>query len=292
MKWDEDEVWPEYRNFVGFYWTLPLPSCGFNKLPDNPDEAAKISRTIRYQREVVRNHVAKHNGDLKSEIVFLEVRPDRGTDFVQPYIEKALRACIKYDAQLLYVEFAHRHGWRDHPVLRELMQLSRVSCLPLYPDPIHIDGVEFDPIEHFRTVRAAQNDLMANKEQRRAAIATIIDDVYAELTTQTSKPTFGDVSDRLNNRHIVTITGRSWTAANLKQFMISIQNDLYLKPKKARKKEINNASPAYQAGLSAHQAGMNRGSNPFCGADRDLWFKGWDDDLNGHYLKHTAEPNS
>jgi len=40
------------QRYVGFYWTLPIPSVGFLKLSDDPDVAATQSKTIKYQREV------------------------------------------------------------------------------------------------------------------------------------------------------------------------------------------------------------------------------------------------
>ena len=39
---------------VGFYWTLPVPWAGFTDLPTDVDEAAAQSRTIRYQRDLIR----------------------------------------------------------------------------------------------------------------------------------------------------------------------------------------------------------------------------------------------
>ena len=46
------------QNAVGFYWTLPVPWAGFTSLPKAVDDAAKLSRTIRYQRDLIRRYAA------------------------------------------------------------------------------------------------------------------------------------------------------------------------------------------------------------------------------------------
>ena len=46
------------QNAVGFYWTLPVPWVRFTSLPKAVDDAAKLSRTIRYQRDLIRRYAA------------------------------------------------------------------------------------------------------------------------------------------------------------------------------------------------------------------------------------------
>ncbi|AWU98099.1 hypothetical protein [Azospirillum ramasamyi] len=174
------ELHREYRDFVGFYWTLPLPAFGFTKLPDFPDEAARASRTIRYQREAVRRYVAERKGRLADEVVFLEIHPDRSSDGVEPYVERALRSCQKHHAQLVFVDFAREHGWRSHPWMSRLMHLAPISCLGLDPEPVVIDGEPFDPIGHFRTMKAAAES-RGSPADRRAALAALVADVVAEM---------------------------------------------------------------------------------------------------------------
>ena len=55
--------------FLGLYWTLPVPWAGFTQLPKDVGAAAKLSRTIAYQRERVRRWVAEEGGDLVAEEV-------------------------------------------------------------------------------------------------------------------------------------------------------------------------------------------------------------------------------
>ena len=68
------------RNAVGFYWTLPVPWAGFTKLPKDIEEAAKASRTIRYQCELIRRYARDNGYRLVDEKVFLEIEPDRGSE--------------------------------------------------------------------------------------------------------------------------------------------------------------------------------------------------------------------
>ena len=68
------------QNYIGFYWTLPVPWAGFRDLPNDADEASGLSRTIRYQRDRVRRWVKEEKGELIDETVFLETEPDRGSD--------------------------------------------------------------------------------------------------------------------------------------------------------------------------------------------------------------------
>ena len=46
---------------VGFFWTLPIPWTGFTHLPDDVTTAATMSRTIRYQCELIRDYARKQN---------------------------------------------------------------------------------------------------------------------------------------------------------------------------------------------------------------------------------------
>lgn len=114
------------NKFVGFYWTLPMPSLGFRELPASADEAAKKSRTIRYQRDLARAFVRSQQGTMVDEVVFVEIRSDRGTEAVEPYVERALNACRKHHAQLLYIDFTHG-GWRDHQFMQRLIRLRHLT---------------------------------------------------------------------------------------------------------------------------------------------------------------------
>jgi hypothetical protein len=93
---------------VGFYWTLPVPWVGFERLPGQVDEAAKFSRTIRYQRDLIRRYATEHRYKLMHEQVFIEIGPDRGSEYIIEPLEKAQKVCLQSDAVLLYVEFSEK----------------------------------------------------------------------------------------------------------------------------------------------------------------------------------------
>lgn len=210
------DLWPEYRDFVGFYWTYPVPSAGFTSLPTDADAAARLSKTIRYQRDSVRAYVAGCKGRLIDEIVYLEVSPDRGTRYAEPALTRALKACAGGKAQLLYVDFAEGTGWRQHPFLMRLMQQAPVSCMGLPAEPMVIDGDRFDPIAHFRQHRAASKRLQG-AEDRRRALAHTVAATAADVGDGPGR--YKTIADRLNASGIRTTTGRSWTEGNVKQFL-------------------------------------------------------------------------
>ncbi|MEI7608502.1 MAG: hypothetical protein WCJ64_14085 [Rhodospirillaceae bacterium] len=213
------ELERDYHKFVGFYWTLPLPQFGFTRLPADAAEAARVSRTIRYQRELAHRHVAEQKGVLVGEFVFLELREDRPSEAVQAELTKALKTCLAHDAQLIFVDFAAGDGgWRNHPFLFRLTSSAPVSCLGLLPEPIELDGSSFDPISHFRSSRAAGRE-GASRDERRAALAGLVADVLASIDTATTIPTYSEIAQRLNCNGTLTLGGRDWTAGNIKQFM-------------------------------------------------------------------------
>ena len=211
-----EDIWPEWRDFVGFYWTLPMPALGFVDLPKDVEAAARVSQTIRYQRERVCRHVGECRGHLIDEIVYMEVRPDRGTEHVRSTVARALRACAGGKAQLLHVDFAYAAGWRQHPFLARLMQEAPVSCLGLTPDPMPIDGVEFDPVEHFRQHRDAASQ-GGDAATRRAALAATVLRIAEEAGEGPGR--YRVIAEQLNAESVRTRNGRSWTADNVKQFL-------------------------------------------------------------------------
>src|SRR5687767_11912835 len=85
----------ERDRYIGFYWTMPVPTHRFTHLPENPDEAAKRSRTIASQRAIVRRWVEDESGVIEpgDEVVFLEVDPDHGTEHIGPVVLKLLDRC-------------------------------------------------------------------------------------------------------------------------------------------------------------------------------------------------------
>lgn len=203
------------REYIGFYWTLPVPWAGHQTLPQNVDEAALKSQTIRYQRECARQWVQENKGKLIEERVFMELAPDRGTLHVVPEVEKALRRCSEMKACFLVVDMAASYGWRSHPFLNKVLSESDQYCQRLFPSEIMFEGHSFDPVEHFRKWRLAQKKFIASKDQRLAAAREAAEALSPGCSN------YSELAEALNEEGHLTATGKPWTADNLGKFLKS-----------------------------------------------------------------------
>ena len=203
------------RDYIGFYWTLPVPWAGHTDLPQDVDEAALKSQTIRYQRECARHWVKENKGHLIEEHVFMELEPDRGTEHIVPEVEKALRRCREMEACLLVMDMAASYGWRSHPYLNKVVSESDHYCQRLFPGEVLFDGHSFDPVEHFRKWRLAQKKFSASKAQRLAAARAAAEALSAGCSN------YSELAEALNEEGHLTATGKPWTAENLGKFLMS-----------------------------------------------------------------------
>lgn len=202
-------------NYIGFYWTLPVPWAGLNKLPSDVDQAAERSRTIRYQRDLVRRWVKDDGGTLIGEQVFLELAPDRGSDQILPSVNQMLRKCGALDAKLVLIDFSEAYGWRSHGPLHERLR-DDPNVVTLDPAPILIDGKDFDPVAHFRAWRDIEQTHASDKTNRKAHIKTAINQL------STAHETAEALVLALNADGITTVTGKPWTTSNLQKFLQKI----------------------------------------------------------------------
>lgn len=201
------------RNAVGFYWTLPVPWAGFTTLPAQIDEAAAISKTIRYQRDAIRRHAKIEGFNLVREEVFLEIEPDRGSDIIREPLAKVAKICREHDAVLLYVDFSQIQGWRSHAPMQQWSQTYSIQTDPVFPDEMVMDGQMFDPHAHFSAWREKQSDWMAGKVERAAkahARALVL------LSEGQKRPA---IADLLNAENISSPSGKPWTADNIGKFL-------------------------------------------------------------------------
>ena len=199
-------------NYIGFYWTLPVPWAGFNDLPSDPDEAAKASKTIRYQVERVRRWVNDAKGVLVAERVFLEIHPDRGSESIVPEIDRMIALAQKKDAQLVLVDFSEEMRWRKHgPLWDRLNETDR--CVALDPIPMTIDFKNFIPSEHFSAWRKIDDLHAAMKPHARAALQVKIGDLKAQGSS------YAAIAAELNENAISTVTGKPWTADNVRKML-------------------------------------------------------------------------
>jgi hypothetical protein len=203
------------RRFVGFYWTLPVPFARFTALPDDIEAAAAASTTIRYQRERVRRWVKEQKGDLRAERAFLELTPDRGTPEGATAIDAAIAVARAEDAELVLVDFSEAFGWRRHPALRERLEASGQPCMMLPPDPLVMDGKEFDPVAHFRTWEETWRRYRGSKEARKGALWEAIGEIQKE------EMTYVEIATALNNAGVRTVTDKPWTKESIRKFLAS-----------------------------------------------------------------------
>lgn len=194
------------RNAVGFYWTLPVPWAGFTQLSSDIDSAAAQSRTIRYQRDLVRGFAANHGYSLIREEVFLEIDPDRGSTYILPPLEELGAYARANNATLLYADFGSELGWRSHFVMDPWVERQGLDHLPVAPDPIETDGEVFDPADHFRAWRQEQKKWTAGKSERRASALRKIAALLAQGNTHRA------IAEELNRRAVPTISGKMWSA--------------------------------------------------------------------------------
>jgi hypothetical protein len=205
------------QRYVGFYWTLPIPSVGFLKLSDDPDVAATQSKTIRYQREVINEWVAEEGGVLIREITFLETQSDRGTDAVIHYVQRAARICRENEATLLYVDFRQMCGWRPHQELTYAIEEEQIPSVPIWPShkTIMIDGHPFHPASHFKDHRMQHEKEAARRHD--VAIQRLLKEAE---NVPPGRGRNALIAEKLNAEGVQTFQGgRPWTADNVKKVL-------------------------------------------------------------------------
>lgn len=203
----------ERRNAVGFYWTLPVPRAGFTELPDRIEDAARASRTIRYQREAVHRHARDNGYTLVHEEVFLEIDPDRSSEFILGPLRKVGMVCRQHGATLLYVDFSEVQGWRSHPPMEEWCRSAVIPCQTLFPDEVLIDGQLFDPSAHFQAWRTRQRAWTASKAERATKLLERAEGLRGGGLS------YSAIAAAMNDEGLVNLTGRKWTADNVRKFI-------------------------------------------------------------------------
>lgn len=203
------------NRYVGFYWTLPVLWAGFKTLPKNPVDAARASKTIRYQQERARRFIDLNGGEIIAEFVFIETAPDRGTKFIRPELLKAIQCSRDNGATLLYVDFYKDSGWRNHSHLAdEIAQSKYKDITPLDLETVWINGKQFCPIKHFRKWRAL--DKTEPAKRHRAALAGLR---AAALEFAHIHRRHKAISDHLNAKNIPPTRAPKWTPDNVKQHL-------------------------------------------------------------------------
>lgn len=201
------------RKFVGFYWTLPVIRRDFRYLPYDIDEAARKSRTIRYQRELATRYVKKVQGKLIHELAFIDSSADRATERIYKGLRDARQLCDEHDAKLVYVNFSERNNWRPILGLRSILSSwGDDRAVGLSPDRLLIDGANFDPITHFQDWRKLDGKEMAELE---TAADQGLKDAFAQFPKKHGR--WKKMAGWLNERKIRSYNGLDWTADNVRK---------------------------------------------------------------------------
>ena len=200
------------QKYLGFYWTLPVPWTGFNDLPEDADEAAEKSRTIRYQQDRIRKWVAGQKAVLVGEMTFMETAPDRGGETILPEVKKLLGRCGEENARLVVVDFSTAFGWRSHHALWSLFDDTPELVEQLDAVQIAVRGKVFDPFAHFRQWQEANAEWSEGKASRKATAAHRI----GELAAMGLKNR--EIAEALNAECISTVTGgKPWTKDSVRK---------------------------------------------------------------------------
>ena len=198
---------------VGFYWTLPVPWAGFNDLSPDIEIAAQQSRTIAYQRAVIRRYVSEHKLELVHEETFLEMKPDRGSEQIEDPLEKAARVCRQHNAMLLWVEFHETQGWRNHGQMQEWLDRAEIENTPVAPDRVILNGREFDPHAHFSDWRKRQREWERAKSEREEKARNRATQLRADGIKNPA------IARMLNEEGVLSPTGKRWTADGVRKFL-------------------------------------------------------------------------
>lgn len=196
---------------IGFYWTLPVPWAGFTTLSKDPDEAARQSRTVRYQREVIRRCAKEHGYALIAEHVFLEIEPDRVSDQMQATLFNLRGQIRKTGAKLLIVDFADGHGQRRNIHLAELGEGSGLDVCVLKADPIMLDGRVFHPSRHFEAWQRERRAWSDGKAARILAATSRARELMAQ------NKGLAEIATQLDAEGLRSATGKPWTADGLRK---------------------------------------------------------------------------
>ena len=201
------------RKAVGFYWTLPVPWAAFAKLPEDIERAAQASRTIRYQRALIQRFAAEEHFEIVHEAAFLEVEPDRGSEFIKGALDKAAAKCRQFGAILLFVDFSGAQGWRSHAPMLDWLRAADIETLPIEATDEMMDGHIFDPHQHFAQWRHRQREWVQDKGERRARALRRAGELQDEGLSHAA------IAMRLNDEGVRSLSGKPWSGEGVRKFL-------------------------------------------------------------------------
>ncbi|WP_170392120.1 hypothetical protein [Ruegeria arenilitoris] len=198
---------------VGFYWTLPVTWAHFVDLPSDVEEAAEVSRTIRYQKEMIRRYAKTHGYDLIREEIFMEIEPDRGSASIQDTLNAMEVECLEREATVLIVDFSRVKNWRRHGYMTDWFERTELTIEKLDPDPLITADWSFDPHKHFSEWRRRQLEWMHSKPKREAAA------LARARQLKSSDVSYAALAEALNAEHTPSPSGKRWSESNVRLFL-------------------------------------------------------------------------
>lgn len=199
------------RRYVGFYWTLPVRWAGFTNIAPDADGAARESTTIRYQRALARAYASEFNAELVDEVVFMELRPDRGTEYVRDALIAAKKSCDKHSAVLLWINFRDSTRWRAHNSMGAMMRELQIPNRDLPAEGILLDGRRFEPAEHFSEWRKRDRESSRDRTEMIALVMPIM------LQQYEGDRRYRLIAEALKIRGIPTKTGKEWNEESVRK---------------------------------------------------------------------------
>lgn len=200
---------------VGFYWTLPVRWAGFTQLPADIEEAAKASRTIAYQRELIRQYASDNDFELIHEETYLEIEPDRSGHLIRESLRNMEKHCAENDAIFLYVDFSVERNWRSHFAMKDWASRTAIATLPIDTSiyEISINGAPFDPHAHFRVWREKQRAWTAGKKERKAQALARAEALRATGHNATA------IAEILERERLRSPNGQEWTRDSVQKLL-------------------------------------------------------------------------
>lgn len=198
---------------VGFYWTLPVTWANFVDLPSEVETAAKSSRTIRYQMEMIRRYAKTHGYDLIREEIFIEIAPDRGSALIQDSLNAIEKECREQDATVLIVDFSQVQNWRRHGFMDDWFHKTDLKIDKLDPDPLITAEWSFYPQKHFSEWKERQFEWISSKPEREAVALARAKEL------KSSGLSFSAVADALNAAETPSLSGKRWSESGVRGFL-------------------------------------------------------------------------
>jgi hypothetical protein len=167
--------------------------------------------------ERVRAWATENAYKIVDELAYIDTRTDRATDGCKSALAKIRKANPQEKLALFYVDFCYVRFWRRNRHIYDHAVALGFDPIGISPDPITIDGKQFDPIKHFEQSR--ESDRNAKKTIKEKAESELM---HSYLKYSGSPSRFRCIADELNAGGIPTFTGKGeWTADNVRKAVMN-----------------------------------------------------------------------